>query len=74
MDSMESRISEERQRHNTMFKKMDDAVRLNADLKKEYETQLCLFQNLREKYEEKVNLLTEEKSTMESKTQTSNSS
>lgn len=58
VDSMESRISVERDRHNAMLKKMDAAVRLNADLKTEYETQLRLFQDLRGKYEEKVTLLT----------------
>jgi len=60
VDSMENRITAERERHNAMLRKMDAAVRLNADLKTEYETQLRLFQDLRGKYEEKVTLLTAE--------------
>lgn len=66
---MEVRISEERERYNTMINKMDAAVKLNADLKKEYETQLCLFRDLREKYEEKVTLLSEEKRALEANVQ-----
>ncbi|XP_011352431.2 tropomyosin [Ooceraea biroi] len=58
VDNMEKKISEERDRHNAMLNKMDTAMRLNADLKKEYETQLSLFQSLREKYGEKITLLT----------------
>ncbi|XP_076663060.1 uncharacterized protein LOC143366137 isoform X1 [Andrena cerasifolii] len=69
VDSMEVRITEERERYNTMINKMDGAVKLNADLKKEYETQLCLFRDLREKYEEKVALLTREKEALENSTQ-----
>lgn len=33
---------------------MDEAVKLNSDLKKEYENQLKLFQHLRESYEKKM--------------------
>ncbi|KOC62743.1 hypothetical protein WH47_03727 [Habropoda laboriosa] len=69
VDDMEVRITEERERYNTMINKMDSAVKLNADLKKEYETQLCLFRDLREKYEEKVSLLSEEKRALEANAQ-----
>lgn len=62
---MEKKITEERDRHNTMISKMDAAMRLNADLKKEYETQLSLFQSLREKYGEKITLLSAEKRALE---------
>jgi len=62
---MEKKISEERDWHNTMISKMDAAIRLNADLKKEYETQLFLFQNLREKYNKKITLLSREKQILE---------
>jgi len=71
VDSMEKKISEERDRHNAMINKMDTAMRLNADLKKEYETQLSLFQNLREKYGEKISLLTGEKQTLDTTASTS---
>ena len=62
---METRIMAEREKHTMMMNKMDSASRLNADLKKEYETQLRLFQDLRGKYEEKVNLLSEENRALE---------
>ncbi|CAL1683979.1 unnamed protein product [Lasius platythorax] len=65
VDNMEKKISEERDRHNVMISKMDAAMRLNADLKKEYETQLSLFQSLREKYGEKITLLSAEKRALE---------
>lgn len=69
VDDMEVRINEERDRYNTMINKMDAAVKLNADLKVEYETQLGLFRDLREKYEEKVTLLSEEKRALENNAQ-----
>ncbi|XP_029049685.2 tropomyosin isoform X2 [Osmia bicornis bicornis] len=69
VDDMEVRINEERDRYNTMINKMDAAVKLNADLKTEYETQLGLFRDLREKYEEKVTLLSEEKRALENNAQ-----
>lgn len=69
VDIMESRIKEERDRHKLMINKMDDAVRINADLKKEYQTQLRLFQDLKGKYEEKVDLLTKENRAIEAPVQ-----
>ena len=66
---MEARIAAERERHSAMLNKMEAAVRLNADLKKEYQTQLQLFQDLRGKYEEKVTLLSEENKALESAVQ-----
>ncbi|XP_066582218.1 tropomyosin-like [Prorops nasuta] len=66
---MEKKIIEERERHNSIVNKMDAASRLNADLKKEYEIQLHLFNDLRGKYEEKVTLLSEEKKALESAVQ-----
>lgn len=71
VDNMEKKISEERERHNVMISKMDAAMRLNADLKKEYETQLSLFQSLREKYGEKISLLSAEKRALETATSAS---
>ncbi|KAK0182395.1 hypothetical protein PV327_000539 [Microctonus hyperodae] len=65
VDSMETKISAERTRHDTMINKMNAAVRLNADLKTEYETQLRLFQDLRGKYQEKVTLLSSENKALE---------
>ncbi|XP_046820448.1 uncharacterized protein MG328-like [Vespa crabro] len=72
VDNMEARIAEEREKHNMMMSRMDDAVRLNSDLKKEYETQLNLFKDLRIKYDEKINLLSEEKRALELANQSTN--
>ncbi|KYQ58402.1 hypothetical protein ALC60_02823 [Trachymyrmex zeteki] len=65
VDNMEKNISQERDWHNTMISKMDAAMRLNADLKKEYETQLSLFQSLRENYNKKITLLSRENQILE---------
>lgn len=67
VELMEGKISEERQRHNSMIKQMDEAVKLNSDLKEEYGTQLKIFQELKNKYEEKVSLLTKENEKLEEK-------
>lgn len=45
-----------------MLIKMDEAVKLNSELKKEYENQLKLFQHLRDSYEEKILLLSRDSS------------
>lgn len=47
-----------------MLVKMDEAVKLNTELKKEYESQLRIFKDLRENYEEKVRLLSGGESTI----------
>ena len=67
VDSMESKIAEERQRHNAMTGKLSDAVKLNSNLKQEYEMQLKIFQDLKSKYEEKVALLLRENQKLEQK-------
>lgn len=65
VELMEGKISDERQRHNLMITQMDEAVKLNSDLKAEYENQLGIFQELKIKYEEKVKLLTKENEKLE---------
>jgi hypothetical protein len=67
VELMEEKIAEERQRHNSMITKVDEAVKLNSDLKAEYENQLRIFQELKTKYEEKVTLLTKENEKLEEK-------
>ncbi|XP_051153572.1 uncharacterized protein LOC127276915 [Leptopilina boulardi] len=66
VETMEEKINIEREKHNTMLIKMESAFKINLDLKQEYETQLRLFQELREKYDKKVALLTEENGRLES--------
>lgn len=40
-----------------MMLKLDSAMALNNQLKTEYQTQLKIFQELKEKYEQRANLL-----------------
>uniref|UniRef100_A0A1B6JUU5 Uncharacterized protein n=1 Tax=Homalodisca liturata TaxID=320908 RepID=A0A1B6JUU5_9HEMI len=58
--SMEEKINIERERHNNMLNRMSEAVKLNENLKAEYQSQLGLFNDLRARYEEKVTLLERE--------------
>jgi chromosome segregation ATPase len=65
VESMEGKISEEKQRQNSMITKMEEAMKLNSDLKGEYENQMRIFRELKSKYEEKVTLLTKENAKLE---------
>lgn len=47
----------EKERRNAVLNKMETAVKLNAELKNEYENQLRIFQELKIKYEMKVELM-----------------
>lgn len=51
--TMESKISCEKEKHQLMYTKLETMVKMNGDLKREYEAQLCLFNALREKYAER---------------------
>lgn len=53
LDTMESKISCEKEKHQLIHTKLETMVRMNTDLKREYEAQLCLFNALREKYAER---------------------
>lgn len=53
LDSMESKISLEKEKHQLIHTKLESMVRMNTELKREYEAQLCLFNALREKYAER---------------------
>ncbi|EEZ97853.1 probable DNA double-strand break repair Rad50 ATPase [Tribolium castaneum] len=50
---MEDKVGAEKERHDLMHKKLEHMIRYNGDLKREYETQLCLFSALRERYNER---------------------
>lgn len=50
---MEDKVGAEKERHDLMHKKLEHMIRFNGDLKREYETQLCLFSALRERYNER---------------------
>lgn len=53
MDSMNGKITAEKERQDLVHKKLETMIRLNADLKREYESQLVLFNALRERYSER---------------------
>lgn len=53
LDAMESKIGCEKEKHQLMYSKLENMVKMNTDLKREYEAQLCLFNALREKYAER---------------------
>lgn len=53
IDKMEANVENEKARYNLMHSKLDKMVQMNSDLKREYETQLCLFTALRERYSER---------------------
>ncbi|KAF4527149.1 hypothetical protein B566_EDAN007210 [Ephemera danica] len=57
---LEQHAQAEKDRRAAVLAKMEAAVRLNGELKTEYETQLRIFQDLKGKYETKVELLTQE--------------
>ncbi|KAF6206265.1 hypothetical protein GE061_017494 [Apolygus lucorum] len=60
MGAMEKSIREERERHNVAVSRLSEAMTLNDKLKKEYLNQMELFGKLRDKYNEKVMILTKE--------------
>jgi hypothetical protein len=57
---LEDHSKAEKERRSAVLAKMEAAVRLNSELKTEYETQLKIFGDLRGKYELKVELMNAE--------------
>lgn len=53
INAMENKVKAEKERQDLLHKKLETMIRHNGDLKREYETQLCLFNALRERYNEK---------------------
>lgn len=53
INCMEEKIKAEKERQELMHKKLETMIRHNGELKREYETQLCLFNALRERYSER---------------------
>ncbi|CAG9579556.1 unnamed protein product [Danaus chrysippus] len=58
--ALESRFKGEKERYDLVLKRAQTSSNINDDLKKEYETQLAIFKELREKYELRVKALVEE--------------
>lgn len=53
INAMENKVKAEKERQDLLHKKLETMIRHNGELKREYETQLCLFNALRERYDEK---------------------
>lgn len=53
IEVIENRVKAERERQELVHKKLENMIRYNGELKREYETQLCLFSALRERYNER---------------------
>lgn len=58
--AMESRFKAEKERYDLVLKRAQTSNNINDDLRKEYETQLAIFKELREKYELRVQALVAE--------------
>ncbi|XP_014240502.1 sporulation-specific protein 15-like isoform X2 [Cimex lectularius] len=54
LNSMEMMIKDERTRHNLSVQRLQEAMKLNEQLKKEYLLQMDLFTKLKGKYTEKI--------------------
>lgn len=51
--TMENKVKAEKERQDLLHRKLETMIRHNGELKREYETQLCLFNALRDQYHEK---------------------
>ncbi|XP_045496580.1 centromere protein F isoform X1 [Colias croceus] len=60
LEAMEARFKAEKERHALVLQRAHTSSGLNDDLKKEYTTQLAIFKELREKYEQRVQALVSE--------------
>ncbi|GBP40272.1 hypothetical protein EVAR_83962_1 [Eumeta japonica] len=60
LEAMDARFKAEKQRHSLVLQRAETSANINVDLRKEYETQLALFKELREKYDQRVQVLTAE--------------
>ncbi|KAL4719338.1 hypothetical protein ACJJTC_009764, partial [Scirpophaga incertulas] len=61
LQAMEARFKAEKERHSLVLQRAQTSATLNDDLRKEYETQLAIFKELREKYDLRVQALVAEK-------------
>ncbi|CAB3251333.1 unnamed protein product [Arctia plantaginis] len=60
LQAMEARFKAEKDRYGLVLERANTSTTLNQDLKKEYETQLAIFKELRQKYEQRVQALVAE--------------
>ncbi|KAJ8724234.1 hypothetical protein PYW08_015708 [Mythimna loreyi] len=60
LKAMEARFQVEKERYGLVLQRAQTSTTLNDDLKKEYETQLAIFKELRGKYEQRVQALVAE--------------
>ncbi|KAJ2939012.1 hypothetical protein O0L34_g18989 [Tuta absoluta] len=57
---MDAKYKAERERHSLVLQRAQTSTNINQDLKAEYETQLKIFKELREKYDQRVQQLVAE--------------
>ncbi|KAJ0178001.1 hypothetical protein K1T71_006874 [Dendrolimus kikuchii] len=60
LQAMEARFKAEKDRYGLVLQRAQTSSNINDDLRKEYETQLAIFKELREKYELRVQALVAE--------------
>ncbi|XP_026333526.1 epidermal growth factor receptor substrate 15 homolog isoform X2 [Hyposmocoma kahamanoa] len=60
LQAMEARFKAEKERFTLILQRAQTSTDINVDLRREYETQLNLFKELREKYEQRVQALVDE--------------
>ncbi|XP_031763147.2 filamin A-interacting protein 1-like isoform X2 [Galleria mellonella] len=60
LQAMEARFKAEKDKYGLVLQRAQTSTNINVDLRKEYETQLGIFKELREKYEQRVQALVAE--------------
>lgn len=65
LQSMQEKITKERNRQTELTQKMESASKLNDTLKEEYQKQMDLFSKLRVKYDERVDAMERENSLLQ---------
>ncbi|XP_050520519.1 uncharacterized protein LOC126893971 [Daktulosphaira vitifoliae] len=60
LESLQAKINDERNRHGAIIEKMNQAAKLNDELRAEYKQQSERFEKMRVKYDERFNIITEE--------------
>lgn len=74
LQAMEGRFKAEKERFTLVVQRAETSSHLNDDLKKEYDTQLAIFKELREKYEQRVTALVAENNRLKETIAASNTS
>lgn len=70
--AMDARYKAEKERHSLVLQRAQNSSNINEDLRKEYETQLAIFKELRTKYEERVQALNAENARLKTSLENAN--